>query len=284
MKNDPRIGGHVSASGGLWKAIDRGEVIGARVIQIYGASPRMWRAPLPKKVDAMRFQSVRSESSIAAVYLHAAYLVNLASSSQDLYKKSVESLIAHLKIAGALGARGLIFHVGSGKGMDTERAIEQEIKGMKEVLDSVPGETFLIMENSAGGGSKIGSGINEIAQLLDGVCHPRVKVCFDTAHAFEAGLVGEYTPQTVRDFCNEWDRKIGLSELVVLHVNDSKTESGSHHDRHENIGEGYIGLSGFRALAKERRFWDKDWILEVPGFSSNGPDKKNIGIVSSLFT
>ena len=283
MKEMPRIGAHVKATGGPAEAVRNALALGAEAIQMYGASPRMWHAGMPSEKNVHEFRLALTKSGITEAYLHAAYLVNLASPDEEIYKKSIANLSAHLRIAEALGVRGLIFHVGSGKGSDSEEALKKEAKAMKRVLKDAPGKAWLVMENSAGGGAKIGSGIEEMQYLFEKVNSPRLKICFDTAHAFEAGLVESYTPENIKNLFDAWDDAVGLATIVTLHVNDSKTAYASHHDRHENIGEGYIGLDGFKALAKEKRLWNKTWLLEVPGFEGEGPDKKNIDIVRSLF-
>ena len=279
----PIIGGHVSTAGGVWNAVANAKRIGADAIQFFGASPQMWVARGPKEEEAKRFREAYRASGINAAYLHAAYLVNLASSNDIFYLKSVKSLVDHMHIAEALGINGLIFHVGSSKGMSRAAALAQEIEGMKRVLDEVPGTTQLLMENTAGGGEKIGATVEEMAHLFKEVNSPRVKVCFDTAHAFEAGLITEYTPENVKKLFDAWDAAIGLENLTVIHANDSMTEAESHHDRHQNIGEGHIGLKGFKALASEKRLHDKAWLLEVPGFEDAGPDEKNIKLLKSCF-
>lgn len=280
----PSIGAHVSSNGGVHSAVLNGERIGAKVIQIFGSSPYTWavRRDIPSD-ELKKYREYRKRSSIENVYLHAAYIVNLASHDQSLYEKSVKSLVNHLCIAEILEAQGLIFHVGSFKETEKEKAIEQQIEGMKRVLKAVQGKTSLIMENTAGGGSRIGS-IEDLGYMLTAVKSERMKVCFDTAHGFESGEVETYTKATVEKMCDDFEEHIGLKNISVLHVNDSKTECGSHHDRHENIGKGYIGIGGFRALAGEKRLYDKDWILEVPGYDNKGPDKKNIDVLHSLFS
>lgn len=282
-KKIPDIGGHVSTAGGISFAIVNGENIGATTIQIFGSSPQMWFTKFPDESEIRKFKAAREKSVIRSVYLHASYLINLASVSDDIYRKSIKNMSEHLKIAELMGANGLIFHLGSSKGLNKDTALDKEVVAMKEILKNVLGKSELIMENSAGGGDKIGSDIQEIKFLFDKVNSPRVKACFDTAHAFEAGIIKEYTKEKVEKLLDEWNSAIGIENLVALHINDSKTSFGSHHDKHENIGDGYIGLDGFRALACDKRLSDKAWILEVPGFDGMGPDKKNIGIVKSLF-
>ena len=152
---------------------------------------------------------------------------------------------------------------------------------MKEVLKKVPGKTQLILENDAGGGGKVG-GIKEMGEIVKKVGSVRVKVCYDTAHGLEAGLVDKYTPEKVKKLFNEWDKAVGIENIAVIHANDSKTLAGSHHDRHENIGEGEIGVEGFCALVAEKRLKDLPWILEVPGFRGEGSDKENIEILRGI--
>ncbi len=290
----PKIGAHVSAAGGLWQAVERARTIGAECLQIFGASPRGWAAKLPAKAEADRFKAALKEAKLGPVYLHAAYLVNLASPESVNRAKSVKSLIAHLRIAEALGATGLIFHLGSGKGMPRAEAVDLTLKGMRAVLKAVPparrslGEgggkyPLLIMENSAGGGDKLGTRPEEIGELFERMKSKRVAVCIDTAHAFEAGAIERYTQATVKIFVSALDRTIGLEHILAIHANDSKTPASSHRDQHENIGDGHIGRAGFRALAAERRLHHCDWILEVPGIQEEGPDAENIKRLRSCF-
>lgn len=284
MASRPIIGGHVSAAGGLYTVFERARAIGAECIQMFGASPRAWLARKPLKKEADLFKAARQRSNVQAVYLHAAYLVNLASPVQDLVTKSIKCLSDHLRIADAIGAEGLIFHIGSGKELPKEEALLKAADAMKVILKEVPGRTQLIIENAAGGGQKIGANAKDIGTLMKMIGSSRVKVCFDTAHAFEAGLIEKYTPAFTEALLDDWEEHVGLMNIVALHVNDSKTLYNSHHDRHENIGEGHIGLAGFKALAKNKRLHDKAWLLEVPGFDNMGPDRKNIEILRSCFS
>ena len=282
-KNRPLIGGHVSGAGGVSKSIANAKTIGAEVIQIFGASPRSFQANLTSDEEALKFKNAMKESAVKKVYLHGAYLVNLATDKDELFNLSVKNLARHLEIAEKIGAEGLIFHVGSGKEAPREEAIKKAVKGIRQVLSLVKGKSFLIIENAAGGGEKLGATPEDMEKLQTEVNSDRLKFCIDTAHAFEAGQIESYTTNNIKKFLDLWDEAIGLKNVVALHINDSKTEFNSKHDRHENIGEGYIGLEGFKNLAKEIRIWHADWILEVPGFLNEGPDKKNIDILRNCF-
>ena len=278
----PLLGAHVSAAGGLYKAVENAEELGAETIQIFGASPRQWNVRLPSSIEVEKYLKALAKSGVQSVYLHAAYLVNLATADRGLYKKSVENLSAHFRIAELIGAKGLIFHLGSDVSPDRKFALDRIVSGMGVVMKNVPGKSMLLMENSSGGGGKIGSAPEEIGGLIEGTHSKRVGACLDTAHAYEAGEI-RYGSGGIKDFLVRWETNVGLDNLMAIHVNDSKTAFGSGVDRHENIGYGDIGLEGFKNLAKEKKFWDKDWILEVPGFGNNGPDKRNLDILRSCF-
>jgi len=278
----PKVGGHVSAAGGVANAVANAVVINADCIQIFGSSPRAYQTRMPTKEEVEAYKKAQSEHSITPVFLHAPYLVNLGSVDGKIFGLSQKSLSEHMEIAELIKAQGVIFHTGAGKEAPKEESMKQVIKGIKKVLEKVPGETQLIMENSATT-KKLGATPAEIGTILKEVNSSRVKVCIDLAHTFEAGNIDEYTPEKITVWLSEWDREVGLDNIVVLHVNDSKTETGSSNDKHENIGEGYIGLDGFRALAAEKRLRDKAWILEVPGKDKAGPDKANVEKIKNLF-
>lgn len=284
MKIKPNIGAHVSVAGGLHTCFERARLIGSQSIQIFGASPRQWSVNQPTRTQVEKYNN---ESllypEIMPVVLHAAYLVNLASSNPELYKKSIENLSAHLQIAESLGALGLIFHLGSFKGWSREQAMTQQVEGMLSVLSQVQGNSYLIMENSAGGGDKLGTTIEDISHMLKMANHERVKICIDTQHSFASGMIRSYTIDGVNDFVTECENSFGWDNIVCLHVNDSKAAHGSCVDRHENIGEGVIGVDGFSVLAKNPLFSKLPWILEVPGFDDAGPDRENVERLKKLF-
>jgi len=280
----PKIGAHVSVSGGIFNCVENAKKIEAETIQIFGSSPQKWQTKIPPKEEIKKFKNALVGSGLEPVFLHASYLVNLASPNPNLIEMSVKNLAEHLKIAELLDAKGLIFHVGSATTSKKEDAIDRAAKAIKKVMEGFQGKAFLIMENAAGGGQKIGTTIHELEYLFKKVRSKKLKICIDTAHAFEAGIIDNFGQKEIKKLFNEMDEKIGIDNIAALHINDSKTPAGSKHDRHENIGEGYIGLEGFQNLAKEKRAGNIPWILEVPGFDGSGPDQKNINILRSLFS
>ena len=278
----PRIGAHVSAAQGLFRAVENAQRIGAECFQIFGSSPRQWKVRLPSEDSVAAYRRSYEISDLGPVVLHAAYLANLASPIPQVRIQSTESLAGHLAIAEKIGALGLVFHVGSGKGVPEEKAYGWVATGMQEVLKKVSGTSLLIMENTAGGGHRLG-GLDDMRAILERAGgDKRIGVCIDTAHAFESGLL-RYTKKDIRRYFDELERSIGLDRLTAIHANDSKTPFDSHLDRHENVGEGHIGLRGFRNLAKERRLHAVPWFIETPGFDQLGPDKKNIDALRSCF-
>jgi len=275
------IGGHVSTAGGPENAPERAWAIGGNCMQIFGSSPRQWKVRFPQKPEIAKYKERLRQHGIEKVYLHAPYLINLASPNKALQRQSFRALRDHFKITNLFGAEGLIFHMGSHKGQNAEHAVKQTADYMKKLIKEAPGKSWLVMETSSGGGNKLGDTPEELGQIAKLVKSDRVKVCFDTAHAFTAGVI-DYSPASIKEFIKKWKKEIGLDKLAVVHANDSKAEFGSAKDRHENIGEGRIGLKSFKELAKHKEFSSLPWILEVPGFDGSGPDKKNVNILKKM--
>ncbi len=282
MAQKLRIGAHVSAAGGPVTAVERAKAIGAQTIQIFGSSPRQWKFSLPSKEAALAFRKAAAAAGIRPVFLHAPYLINLASGSPLTRSSSVALLTGTLRIAGLLGAEGVIFHIGARSDTARPKAVAQVVRELKSILKNVPGRTALILENGAGGGGKLGSELGEIGKMLDAIASPRARFCFDTAHAFEAGIVRDYSPGEAAALAETIARTVGWKRVSAIHANDSRTKCASHHDQHENIGKGRIGETAFRNLLAEKRFRTVPWLLEVPGLDGKGPDKANVDILKRL--
>ena len=275
-----RLGAHVSTSGGLDKVSERAMDIGAEVVQIFATSPRAWKfRDLPEsQIQAFRKNAVNT--GLQQTFIHASYLINVGGDS-SLLQKSIDSLTLHMDAAGKIGAEGVIFHGGSHKGIGFDGVIDQASSALRTVLENSPREVNLIIENSAGMGSHIGSSFVEIARLIDLIGDSRVKVCLDTEHTFAAGYNLAET-NSIDEVMEEFDKEIGLANLVVVHANDAKVEFGSGVDRHENIGDGYIGLDGFKVIMGHNAFKEVPFILEVPGFDGNGPDQINMDRLKAI--
>ncbi len=281
--NRPRIGAHVSAAGGVSQAFSRAQAIGAETIQIFGSSPRQWRVVFPSLSEQKKFLQEQQRTKVFPVFLHAPYLVNIASPNEYIYQRSIQSLAGHLKIAQSLKAEGVVFHIGSRRDLSDAEAVKKCAQAIKKIF-SLVSSSFLIIENNAGEGKKFGVDLTQISAVLRAVNSPRLKVCLDTAHLFASGVLADFSLVSLKEFFQEAEEKLGKEKLVVLHINDSLTPAGSRRDRHANIGEGKIGLRGFQNLAKIKQAQKVPWILETPGFHGQGPDQDNIKILHSLFT
>jgi deoxyribonuclease IV len=283
----PIVGAHVSAAVSLELAFERAEKIGAECFQFFISPPQRWLQTKHGVEEIERFKQTEIETGIGPNFIHGTYLVNLATQNPMHLQTSIEWLIYAMKMAQELKSAGVIFHTGSYGKLGFEATKEQIINSLTAVLNAVeaiPGEItpYLILENSAGQGGTIGSTLTELGELLKGVNHPKLKICLDTCHAFAAGydvknLIG------LKDVITEFEEEIGLQNLVAIHANDSKFELGNKKDRHENIGEGFIGQEGFENLINHPSLAKIPFLLEVPGFTDTGPDKENVDLLKSLF-
>ena len=276
-----QIGAHVSSAGGVSKAIDRGLEIGCEAIQLFGSSARGWSFKMPPDKEIAAFKQRRADTGMGAVFFHAIYLINLGSPNPDLVQKGVHSLTNYMQLAAALDADGVVFHPGSHKGQGFPAVFDQVVRAINQVLDDSPAGPYLCLENMAGMGQHIGARFEELGQLLQAVDNPRLRICLDTQHSFAAGY-DLTTPAGVAAMIDQFNAAIGPENLAAVHANDSKQLCGSGVDRHDNIGEGYIGEAGFACIMAHPAFQQAPFFLEVPGFNGNGPDAQNIQILKSL--
>lgn len=276
-----KIGGFVSAAGGLSNAIDRAELNQFDVAMFFIGSPQSWRLPTLADQEVSKYQDRRKKSSISSTYAHALYLANLATADDSIRLKSIDALAITMQNGNKIGLDGVIFHLGSHRNTSTEQGLDRVVDGMKVILSQTDGPTQLIMENSVQQGDKVGTQIAELGYVLKQVSDPRVSVCFDTCHGFAMGY--DYQSQTsLTKLIHDINQEIGLDKIKCFHTNDSQGELGSQIDRHANIGEGYIGLDGFRRFLNTKEFADKDFILETPGIDGNGPSKTDRDLLLSL--
>jgi len=278
------IGAHLSIAGGYHKALERLAAIGGNCLQIFSASPRGWNKATLTEESKQLFLEMKKKLRINDVFFHASYLVNLADEGR-IGTESKKSLVAELKVASQLGIVGSIVHTGSFKGNSpsawsmNDKKYAVLIHNIKEVLDNSPHDAFLILENA--GNKKIGQNIEELASIIRDVKSYRLKICLDTCHLFSAGYELS-SQQKLKDFLDEFKKKIGLDRLLVLHVNDSRDPFNSGRDRHENIGQGTLGMEPFVLLINNSSTKNLPFIIETPGFDGKVPDKKNMDILKSL--
>ena len=277
------IGAHVKSSGGVWNAIANAVAIDCEAVQFFAGSPRTWAPTVYKDADAAKFVEARAASPIRFAVIHTIYLINLASARDDFYERSVTSLAGALAAADQLGADAIVTHVGSHQGAGFEAGLDRVQAALLRVLGESAGSPVrLLLENTAGAGGTMGVDFDELGAMIRAADeHPRLGLCLDTAHLFEAGFdIG--TAAGLDEALARLDAACGLDRLVMLHLNDSKTPRGSNRDRHENIGGGELGLVGFRAIVNHPALADIPGILEVPGFDGEGPDLRNVEILRAL--
>ena len=274
------FGAHVSSSGGIDTAIDRIEAIGGDCVQVFTQSPRMWRPTNHDSESVSRFHERRLEAGVGGVVVHALYLCNLATPDDVIYDKSVRALRTTVDAACALGADGVIFHVGSHLGAGFEAGVERTAAALEQILERCAGDTWLLMENSAGSGATIGRSIDELAVLVERLAHPRLGICLDSCHLYASGY-DMTDPAAVNELVHAVDASIGLDRLRALHINDSAAPLGSNLDRHANILEGLMG-EGLGAFLAHPAFQHLAAYLEVPGVEKKGPNADEIRKVREL--
>lgn len=277
----PKVGAHVSAAISLDLSLDRAKSIGAVCSQIFVSPPRKWVQTKHDEKEIERYVNKAKKFNIGPNFVHGTYLINLGSQDPGHLQKSIEWIKWALNMAGKLGSTGLIFHMGSHRGKGFEAVKEQIAESLKKVLDTAQNKSYLILENPVATGGNIGSNLQELGEILNKVASPRLKICLDTQHAFASGY-NLKTPKGLKSFIEEFEAEIGIHNLAVIHANDSKGGFKSLRDRHENIGEGFIGLDGFSNIINNPAFADIPFILEVPGFQKGGPDAKNVSKLKSL--
>lgn len=275
------LGTHLSISKGLNNTVDKAVQIGANCLQIFASAPKNWQESKFTDAEIKNFKDKLLKNNITPLFIHAVYLINLASSNPEIYQKSINSLIADMRSANKLNAKGVILHLGSHLGVGLDKVFPRLILAIKKILQKSPPKPYFIIENSAGSKGKIGSRLEDLVKIIKKVKDPRIKICLDTAHALASGYKIN-SRKELDQFLKKFDNTLGLDKLVCIHTNDSKVPLGSGVDRHENIGQGFIGLNGFKLLLNHPKLRHLPFIIETPGFQEKGADKKNLQILKSL--
>ncbi|MEM3451318.1 MAG: deoxyribonuclease IV [Nitrososphaerales archaeon] len=258
------LGVHVSIAGSIDKAIDRAKELDCTTFQIFTRNPRGWIFSPLKQEEVDAFVKKARAYGFKLTVAHMPYLPNISSPLNETYKKSLEVLKAELSRCGQLEIKYLVTHLGShlGKGLDI--GLKRAIDACNESLFNVDNDVMLLLEITSGTRNSVGYEFEQIKSILDNIEQKdRVGVCFDTCHAFAAG----YDLRNIRavdETLNLFDKIIGLSKMKVVHLNDSRGKLGSHLDRHEHIGMGFIGEEGFRAILNHKAIRELPLILETP--------------------
>jgi len=274
-------GAHVSTAGGIHTAIDRAVERGAEAVQIFTQSPRAWRPTNHPPENIERFKQARAEAGIGVVVCHAVYLINLATTNQEIWEKSRAALLQTVEVACAIEADGVVLHVGSHLGAGLAAGLEEAVPALEEALAACEGPTWLLLENSAGAGGTIGRSVDELAVLVDRLdYHRRLGLCLDSCHLWVSG-VDVTDPEVYEATLHEIDERMGLERLRCLHVNDAAAELGSNRDRHANVLDGLMG-EGLGAFLADSRVQGLPAILETPGPDGHGPDAAEVQRLKDL--
>ena len=267
------FGSHLSIAGGMYKALLRAEELGHATVQVFTGNQKTWAAK-PLDAGAVAAWAVeRDRLGFGHVVSHDSYLINLASADDVLWAKSVDRFTDELQRCATLGIRYLVTHPGAHLGTGEDAGLRRVAAGLDAAHARVPAGTITCLEITAGQGSSLGYKLEHLATIIDLVDEPdRLGVCLDTAHLFAAGY--DFRGRRYPRFRRELDATVGVANVRVLHLNDSKRELGSRVDRHDHIGRGTIGLDGFKPFVRDAAFRKVPKILETPkdGKAEDGRD------------
>lgn len=257
-----KFGAHVSIAGGVHNAPLNAAAFGCEVFQMFSRSPQGGPAPkLTPEIVAAFHENCR-DNKLSEWVIHTPYYINLASGSAQTRANSARIVREELERGTLLNAAYVMFHPGSAKDVGEKEGVALVIETMKRLLNGYDGTTKLLIEISAGAGMVIGDTFEEVGEILDGVGHPDVGVCFDTAHAFASGYDLRDKNAITKTF-KEFDKLIGLKRLKMSHCNDSKVALGARRDRHEHLGKGFIGAKAFKELVRHPKLKHINWYLET---------------------
>jgi deoxyribonuclease IV len=276
------IGAHVSTGGGLVRAIERADERRCDAIQIFNQSPRMWRPTRYSEENFAEFREAMKRSRVEVVAIHMIYLINPAARDREMRRKSLDSLTHALRVGDAIGALGVVVHPGALKDDTRTNARKRAINLIKEALARSEG-CPVIYENTAGSPQLLGRDFDETAELIEKTGGPkRLGLCIDSCHLHATGYEVR-TSDGMKELVDEIDQKVGLKQLKLLHVNDSRDDRGSNRDRHAPIGKGEIGRKGFRAFLGEPRLQGVPAVLEGPGIDGHDVARKDVQLIRRLW-
>jgi deoxyribonuclease IV len=281
----PFLGAHMSIAGGHSLAFDRLAQVGGQALQIFVRNQRQWQAPPIQAAEAARFRRRWRESGELPVAAHSSYLINLAAADPAIAERSVVALVDELARAHLLDIPHLIMHPGSHGGQGVQAGLARFTTNLDRALEMAgpANRVTLLLETTAGQGAGLGCRFEEIAAMIEGARRQeRLGVCLDTCHIFAAGY-DLRTPEAYAETFALFDRIIGLARLKFFHLNDAKKGLGSHVDRHAHIGQGLIGLQGFRLLINDPRFARLPMVLETPKSKDLHEDALNLAVLGDLY-
>lgn len=276
-----RLGFHVSISGGFSLAVRRAHELDCTCMQIFCRNPRGWTVKPLDKADVAEFKKLREEWDIGPVFVHTNYLINLASSKPELYNKSIEQFVIDLERTEALGAEYLVTHLGSASGQGPGWMIDRVSDALNMAMKLHPLKATVLLENTAGEKGDVGHELEQVREVITRLKDAsRIGICYDTCHGFAAGY-DIRTGKGVEALAKKIKATVGLERLKGMHLNDCLRDFNSRVDRHWHIGEGKIGLDGFKALLAHPAFKEVPKIMETPK-ETEEDDPRNMKTVRSL--
>ena len=279
-----QFGAHMSIAGGMFNALTRAVTATCDTIQVFNKSNSQWKAKILSDKEVQQWFDAIDETGISVACSHSSYLINIASPKDDLSDKSRNSLIEEMQRCERLKIPNLVMHpgshVGSGEEVGMDRIAENINKMYDEMGDS--NQVTLALEATAGQGTNLGYKFEQLAYIIDKVeAKEKMGICLDSCHIFAAGYP-LIDPKEYKKTMKSFDDIIGLDRLKIFHINDSKKEFGSKRDRHEHLGEGFLGLEAFRNIVNDKRLKKVPMILETPKEDDMLDDIKNLKILRGL--
>jgi deoxyribonuclease IV len=274
-----QFGVHVKVGSGYDDATAYAQRLGCASLQFFSGNPKTYRVGPIDAPALERFAKGRQGAGIGKAVIHTSYLINLASEDPKAATNSLKLLVNDLKVADTGDVAYVNTHLGSYGKRDRNEGFAQVVSALETALGATRPGVYLVMENSAGAGQLCGGTIEELGAFIRALGHPQLAVCLDTSHSWAAGYQIDSADGVAR-FLDLAEREIGLDRVVMFHFNDTQIELGGHKDRHWHIGEGNIGLAGFRALLAHEGVRGKTAILETPGEEPD--DARNLARVREL--
>ncbi len=278
-----RLGAHMSISGGLHLSLERGKAVGCDVIQLFTKNSTQWKERIIKEEEAALFKETRDKTGVEAIAVHDSYLINLASPDETLWEKSIEAFHQEMVRTETLGIPYLVTHPGSHKDSGEETGIKKIARALNILHERTTGfKMMILIETTAGQGTGLGYRFEQIRSLIDQLNVPEsIGICLDTCHIFAAGYDIRDKGAYNKTF-DEFDQIIGIKKIKLFHLNDSLKAYSSRVDRHQHIGEGFIGREGFRLIMNDGRFSDIPKVLETPKGEDMQEDVVNLKTLRGL--
>jgi len=279
-KHGDLIGAHLSTRGGLHTAFDRAAEVKATAVAIFAKNSNQWKGKELTDEDCRLFAKKRF---VKPVFTHASYLINLATTNREFHRKSIAAMIDELDRAERLSIRGVVLHPGAHMGAGPDAGIEKIARSLDRVHAAIPDHKVVtLLETSAGQGSCLGCSFEELGKIIRLIDDSkRVGICFDTCHVFASGY-DLRTRDAYERTIDDLEKYVGVHNVGLFHLNDSKKDLGSRVDRHEHIGDGRVGLDAFRFLLNDERFRGVPKLLETPKKIEHESDRRNLATLRSL--